>query len=71
LPGAGVIAESGELRESANFRSVVEELGEQNRDDAASLFLGENADWQQKYAPGKLKRKRLDMFADTFIPQEE
>jgi phosphatidylserine/phosphatidylglycerophosphate/cardiolipin synthase-like enzyme len=52
------------------FRSVTEELTQQNRDDAASLFLDENADWQQKYAPGKLKRKRLDVFAAVFIPHQ-
>jgi phosphatidylserine/phosphatidylglycerophosphate/cardiolipin synthase-like enzyme len=53
------------------FRSVVEELGQQHDDDIASLFLDETDSWQQKYAPGKLKRKRLDVFADTFIPPEE
>jgi phosphatidylserine/phosphatidylglycerophosphate/cardiolipin synthase-like enzyme len=50
------------------FRSVTEERGEQNRDDTANLFLAEDDRWQQKYAPGKLKRKRLDVFAETFIP---
>src|SRR5258708_17346566 len=44
------------------FRSVVEELGQQHADDTASLFLDETDSWQQKYAPGKLKRKRLDVF---------
>jgi phosphatidylserine/phosphatidylglycerophosphate/cardiolipin synthase-like enzyme len=53
------------------FRSVTEERGEQHRDEAASLFLDENAEWQQKYAPGKLKRKRLEVFADTFIPHQD
>lgn len=52
------------------FRSVVEARGAQNHDDAASLFLVENADWQKRYAPGLLRHKRLDVFANAFIPQE-
>jgi phosphatidylserine/phosphatidylglycerophosphate/cardiolipin synthase-like enzyme len=50
------------------FRSVTEEVHHQHDDDTASLFLDETDSWQQKYAPGKLKRKRLDIFGDIFIP---
>lgn len=25
-------------------------------------------DWQQKYPVGKIRRKRLDVFDDTYIP---
>ena len=39
--------------------------GEQNRDDTASLFLAEDDDWQKMYAPGKLKRKRLDVLPNA------
>ena len=50
------------------FRSVTEARQDHRDDDAASLFLDETDGWQQKYAPGKLKRKRLDVFAAVFIP---
>jgi phosphatidylserine/phosphatidylglycerophosphate/cardiolipin synthase-like enzyme len=45
------------------FRAVVESLQSSDQplsDD--SLFLVENASWINKYAPGKLRSKRLDMF---------
>lgn len=50
------------------FRSVTEARQGQHDADTASLFLDETDAWQQKYAPGKLKRKRLDVFAHTFVP---
>ena len=52
------------------FRSVTEAL-QDHHDDTASLFLDETDSWQQKYAPGKLKRKRIDIFGDTFIPPDQ
>jgi phosphatidylserine/phosphatidylglycerophosphate/cardiolipin synthase-like enzyme len=53
------------------FRSVTEALHDHHDDDTASLFLDETDSWQQKYAPGKLKRKRIDIFGDTFIPPDQ
>ena len=53
---------------TTTFRSVTEARQDHRDDDAASLFLDETDGWQQKYAPGKLKRKRLDVFAAVFIP---
>jgi phosphatidylserine/phosphatidylglycerophosphate/cardiolipin synthase-like enzyme len=47
------------------FRSVVEATSHRPHAAAAtadSLFLAENADWQQRYAPGTLKAKRLALF---------
>ncbi len=45
------------------FRSVLEDLGNEGHTDGASLFLAENADWQQKYMPGTFRAKRLQVFA--------
>jgi phosphatidylserine/phosphatidylglycerophosphate/cardiolipin synthase-like enzyme len=50
------------------FRSVTEARHGDHDDDTASLFLDETDAWQQKYAPGKLKRKRLYNFANLFVP---
>jgi phosphatidylserine/phosphatidylglycerophosphate/cardiolipin synthase-like enzyme len=51
------------------FRSVQEALAGNKPPDAnaaadtkASLFLAENADWIDKYKPGLLRRKRVEMF---------
>jgi phosphatidylserine/phosphatidylglycerophosphate/cardiolipin synthase-like enzyme len=45
------------------FRSVTESVGRRSPGDA-SLFLAEDASWQDKYAPGTLRAKRLRLFAD-------
>jgi len=45
------------------FRSVLEDRRDDGHADGASLFLVENADWQQKYLPGSFRAKRLDLFA--------
>lgn len=50
------------------FRSVMEARHGHDSDQGASLFLDETPDWQQKYAVGKIRRKRLDVFDDTYIP---
>jgi phosphatidylserine/phosphatidylglycerophosphate/cardiolipin synthase-like enzyme len=45
------------------FRSVTEATkGEPQSVLDASLFLAETPDWQQKYAPGTLKAKRLALY---------
>jgi len=45
------------------FRSVTESVHARGEaDDSASLFLVEDDSWQEKYAPGTLKAKRLDRF---------
>jgi phosphatidylserine/phosphatidylglycerophosphate/cardiolipin synthase-like enzyme len=50
------------------FRSVQESVAEQAADphaavaQGASLFLDETDGWTQKYAPGKLKAKRLNLY---------
>jgi phosphatidylserine/phosphatidylglycerophosphate/cardiolipin synthase-like enzyme len=45
------------------FRSVIESVGRRSASDG-SLFLVEDASWQEKYAPGTLRAKRLRLFAD-------
>lgn len=47
------------------FRSVVESTREHGHDHAAdSLFLKEtDKEWLRNYAPGKLKQKRVDLYA--------
>jgi len=50
------------------FRSVMEARHGHDSDQGASLFLDETPDWQQKYTVGKIRRKRLDVFDDTYIP---
>jgi phosphatidylserine/phosphatidylglycerophosphate/cardiolipin synthase-like enzyme len=45
------------------FRSITEATHDSGAaPDSDSLFLCEDAAWQQKYAPGKLKAKRLDLY---------
>ncbi|MGI8528335.1 MAG: phospholipase D-like domain-containing protein [Geodermatophilaceae bacterium] len=46
------------------FRSVTEALQHRPQPGQESLFLAENADWQAKYEPGKLRAKRLQLFLD-------
>ena len=47
------------------FRAVVEELtGAGKTPDDDSLFLVASKTWLKKYAPGKLKAKRLKMYAE-------
>jgi phosphatidylserine/phosphatidylglycerophosphate/cardiolipin synthase-like enzyme len=48
------------------FRSVTESVGTTASSDA-SLFLVEDASWQDKYAPGRLRAKRLALFADLAV----
>jgi phosphatidylserine/phosphatidylglycerophosphate/cardiolipin synthase-like enzyme len=50
------------------FRSVVQARHGHDSDEDASLFLDETTDWQQKYTVGKIRRKRLDVFAEAYIP---
>jgi len=52
------------------FRSVVEvmqgkkdQAGNGAADTSASLFLKDNDEWLAKYKPGKLRRKRLDIYS--------
>ena len=46
------------------FRSVTEAVKAGRRDmGGASLFLAETPDWQEKYAAGTFKAKRLDAYA--------
>lgn len=61
-------AEFNRLVNHYYFRSVTQERQDHHDDDAASLFLDETDNWQQNYAPSKLKRERLDVFAAVFIP---
>lgn len=44
------------------FRAVYESVGNSGN-TPESLFLRETDDWLKKYAPGKLRRKRVDLFA--------
>ena len=44
------------------FRSVMEDLSRRPRPGEPSLFLDETPGWQQKYAPGTFKAKRLAAF---------
>jgi phosphatidylserine/phosphatidylglycerophosphate/cardiolipin synthase-like enzyme len=47
------------------FRSVTEDVGSHPpNSDQPSLFLAETADWQKRYAPGSLKAKRLQLYAE-------
>jgi hypothetical protein len=46
------------------FRSVTEDVARHDpRPDQPSLFLAETPDWQDKYAPGTFKAKRLQLYA--------
>ena len=46
------------------FRSVTESVrGRRRKPDGASLFLAETDAWQEKYAPGTFKAKRVDAHA--------
>ena len=47
------------------FRSVTESVGTHGSD--ASLFLAEDASWQDKYRAGLLRAKRLALFADMAV----
>ena len=44
------------------FRSITEDLHRHHHTNDASLFLIEGADWQDKYAPGSFKSKRLGLY---------
>jgi phosphatidylserine/phosphatidylglycerophosphate/cardiolipin synthase-like enzyme len=51
------------------FRSVLEQVLREtpDADQDASLFLAEDDGWLQKYAPGTLRTKRVDMFATMAV----
>jgi phosphatidylserine/phosphatidylglycerophosphate/cardiolipin synthase-like enzyme len=58
------------------FRSVREAIAERkpaeanaSADSTASLFLKENDDWLKKYAPGKLRTKRVQVFIAMAEPE--
>jgi phosphatidylserine/phosphatidylglycerophosphate/cardiolipin synthase-like enzyme len=44
------------------FRSITEDLRRHHHTNDASLFLIEGAGWQDKYAPGTFKSKRLGLY---------
>ena len=47
------------------FRSVYEDVKRSGHQDASELFLKETpAEWLAKYAPGKLRTKRVKMYAE-------
>ncbi|HVR40495.1 MAG TPA: phospholipase D-like domain-containing protein, partial [Thermoanaerobaculia bacterium] len=46
------------------FRAVHESTKQTITAAAASLFLAENDEWQAKYAPGKLRAKRLQLYTN-------
>jgi len=53
------------------FRSIVQQLKDKSiKDEKKSYFLDNTDGWQKSYAPGLLRRKRVDMFlhmADAII----
>jgi hypothetical protein len=51
------------------FRSVMEQVLRETPDanQDASLFLAEDDSWLQKYTPGTLRSKRVDMFASMAV----
>ena len=45
------------------FRSVIEAVNKRNgKSSDGSLFLAENDRWLEKYEPGKLRTKRLNLY---------
>jgi hypothetical protein len=47
------------------MEQVLRETPDANQD--ASLFLAEDDSWLQKYTPGTLRSKRVDMFASMAV----
>jgi phosphatidylserine/phosphatidylglycerophosphate/cardiolipin synthase-like enzyme len=49
------------------FRAVHEMIAQKGGSSEESLFLAENDSWVEKYQPGKLKQKRLDLYSRMAI----